>query len=92
MEGHPGVADRKFLANGILTQNALDQQVSIPLERFAFSSKGSFDFSDGITGNMEARFSKNRNATTLGFPPAALSGNAAFIPYGDEDIYADSVA
>src|SRR5690606_26429252 len=34
VEGHPGVADRKFLANGLLTQNALDQQVSIPLERF----------------------------------------------------------
>lgn len=92
VEGHPGVADRKFLANGILTQNALDQQVSIPLERFAFSSKGSFDFSDRISGNMEARFSKNRNTTTLGFPPAALSGNAAFIPYGDDDIYVDSVA
>ncbi len=89
--GEPGVADRKFLANGILTQNALEQQVSIPLERFAFSSKGSFDFSDSVSGNMEARFSKNRNTTTLGFPPSALGGNAAFIPYGTE-IYADSVA
>ncbi len=92
VEGHPGVADRKFLANGLLTQNALDQQVSIPLERFAFSSKGSFDFTESISGNMEARFSKNRNTTTLGFPPSALSGNAAFIPYGDDDIYVDSVA
>jgi iron complex outermembrane receptor protein len=90
--GQPGVADRKFLANGMLTQNALEQQVSIPLERFAFSSKGAYDFSDAITGNMEARFSKNRNTTTLGFPPSALGGNAAFIPYGDRDIYIDSVA
>ena len=90
--GQPGVADRKFLANGILTQNALEQQVSIPLERFAFSSKGSFDFSDSISGNLEARFSKNRNTTTLGFPPSALAGNAAFIPYGDADIWVDSVA
>lgn len=90
--GNPGVADRKFLANGLLTQNAIEQEVSIPLERFAFSGKGSFDFSDAVSGNMEARFSKNRNSTTLGFPPAALSGNAAFIPYGDDDIYVDSVA
>src|SRR5690606_16462041 len=89
--GQPGVADRKFLANGILTQNAQEQEVSIPLERFSFSSKGSYDFTDKVSGNMEARFSKNRNSTVLGFPPSALSGNAAFIPYGDDDIYFDSL-
>jgi iron complex outermembrane recepter protein len=89
---YPGVSDRKFMANGALHQNSLDQWVSIPLERFSFSSKGRFEFNDSITGNMEARYSKNRNETVLGFPPSALSGNAAFIPYGDSDIYLASLA
>src|SRR5690606_18937659 len=89
---YPGVADRKFMSNGALHQNSLDQWVSIPLERYSFSSKGSYEFNDSLSGNMEARFSKNRNRTILGFPPAALSGNAAFIPYGDDDIYLDSLS
>ncbi|MBN1240800.1 MAG: TonB-dependent receptor [Gammaproteobacteria bacterium] len=88
---HPGVAWRKVLANGLIAENALDQWVSIPLERYSFSSNASFDFTDSITWNMEARFSKSKNNTILGFSPSALSGNAAFIPYGDE-IYLDSLA
>src|SRR5690606_34404727 len=88
---YPGVAWRKRLANGLITENALDQWVSIPLERYSFSGNASFDFTDNISWNMEARFSKNKNNTILGFSPSALSGNAAFIPFGNE-IYLDSLA
>lgn len=87
---HPGVAWRKELANGLIAENALDQWVSIPLERYSFSSNASFDFNDNVSWNMEARFAKNKNNTILGFSPSALSGNAAFIPHGDE-IYLDSL-
>ena len=90
-EDFPGVAYRKVLANGLIVENAVDQWVSIPLERYSFSGKGSFDFTDSISGHIEARFSKNKNETVLGFPPAALSGNAAFIPYGTT-IWEDSLA
>src|SRR5690606_10454191 len=70
---------------------AIDQWVSIPLDRYAFSSNASYNFTERLSGSMEARFSKNRNNTILGFPPSALSGNAAFIPYGNE-IYLDSLS
>lgn len=88
---YPGTAYRKVLANGLIVENAVEQWVSIPLDRYSFSGKGSFDFTDKVRGNMEARFSKNKNETVLGFPPAALSGNAAFIPYGTT-IWEDSLA
>lgn len=88
---YPGVTWHKTLANGQIVENALDQLVSIPLQRYSFASSGHFDFTDNITGHMEARFSKNKNKTILGFSPSALSGNAAFIPYGTE-IYPDSLA
>lgn len=87
----PGVAYRKQLANGLLVENALDQWVQIPLKRYSFSSTGDYQVSERIEANMEARFSKNSNRTILGFPPSALSGNAAFIPYGSE-IWLDSLA
>src|SRR5690606_28898804 len=51
----------------------------------------SFDFNDHVSGNIEARFSKSKNNTILGYSPSALSGNAAFIPYGNE-IWMDSLA
>lgn len=90
-EDFPGVAWHKRLANGMVVENAVDQWVSIPLERYSFTGKGTFDFSDSVTGSIEGYFSKNSNRTLLGFSPSALSGNAAFIPYGDE-IWMDSLA
>lgn len=90
-EEYPGIAFRKQHPNGLISENALDQWVSIPLERYSMNANGSFDFTDSITGHMEGRFSKNSNRTILGYPASALSGNAAFIPYGDE-IWMDSLA
>lgn len=88
----PGVAFHKRQANGLIGKNTVDQWVSIPLERYSFSAKGSYNFSDSISGAVEARFSKNKNNTFLGYASSAVGGNAAFIPYGDDDIYLDSLA
>lgn len=88
---YPGIAYRKRHPNGLIAENALDQWVSIPLDRYSMSANGTYDFTDNITGRMEARFSKNSNRTILGFPASALSGNAAFIPHGSE-IWLDSLA
>lgn len=89
---YPGVAYRKRLGNGLLAENALDQWSQIPLERFSFSGVGTFDFTEKISGHIEARFSKNRNKTILGYSPSAIFGNAAIIPYGDDDIWLDSLS
>lgn len=87
---YPGVAWRKVHSNGQITENALDSWTSIPLDRFSFFGKGTYDFSDAVTGRIQANFSRNRNKTLLGFAGAGLGGNNARVPYGSE-IYAPSL-
>lgn len=87
---HPGIVWRKNAPDGRITENALDSWMSIPLERYSAFAKGKFQFTDRITGRIQASFSRNHNKTLLGFAGAGLGSNNARVPHGSE-IYGPSV-
>lgn len=89
-DDRPGIAFRKFHPNGQVSENALDQWSSIPLDRNSIFAKAEYGITDSINAIMQANFSRNRNKTQLGFAGAGLNANNARVPYGTT-IYAPSL-
>lgn len=80
---------RKRLADGSLGQNATENLISIPLERWSMFGRAQYDFNDSVSAFAEATFNTNSTESVLQYSPAS-NGWAALIPYGN-GIYAPSV-
>jgi outer membrane receptor protein involved in Fe transport len=91
--GYNGVLDglfRKVTAAGTISENNLEEVLSIPQDRWSFFAKAHYDFNDNISFFSQSYFSKTKTISVSQFSPAT-GGWATLIPHGT-DIYAGNAS
>ena len=84
-------SNHRFISDeGIIEENQTYAMMSIPLEQYSFFGRGTYDFSDDITGWVQGTFAQNETFTMWQSTPMIGTNWGAFIPHGS-NIYAPSV-
>ena len=81
-QGTPDPNMNKFLASGSLgTNDAYDQPLSTPMERFSMFSSANYELGDHVTAELTGNFVRTGLSTSFGAPVPAVNQWGVDIPY-----------
>jgi outer membrane receptor protein involved in Fe transport len=91
VEYRDGFPYRVVMYDGSIKQNQEVANLTVPLDRYSAFGRAHYDITDSISAFARGTFSRTRT-TTVSQPASAVTINDVRIPYGDNDIWADSFA
>jgi outer membrane receptor protein involved in Fe transport len=86
-----GYQHRFIGQNGLINENQYYRMLSIPLDRYSSFGRGSFDFTEEVSGWVQGTFAHTETFTSWQWTPMIGTNWGTFIPHG-EGIYAPSLA